>query len=119
MISSPKLRLLGFVVAALGLALGASAVNGEIANRSGTAPVQTAQNAAARLAADTPLRVECWQEGKRIINEDKLYGFSVSSLLNNASLSFRQVPGGDVNVFVLSLKHSTCLIRDASAGGGT
>lgn len=118
MFPTPKLPLLGIAITALGLAIGATAVNGEIAKRGGPAPKQTAQHAAPRLAADTPLRVECWQDGQRIIVEDKLFGFSVNSLLDNASLSFRRAPGGNVNVFILSLKHSTCLIRDASGRGG-
>jgi len=119
MFRTPKLHVLGIAVTALGIAIGASSVSGEIAKRDRPSPKQMSEHAGPRLAADTPLRVECWQEGKRIIAEDKLYGFSVSSLLNNAALSFRQVPGGNVNVFILSLKHSTCLIRDASAGGGS
>lgn len=118
MFPTPKLPLLGIAITALGLALGGTAVNGEIAKRNGPAPKQTAQHASPRLAADTPLRVECWQDGQRIITEDKLYGFTMNSLLDNSSLSFRRAPGGDVNLFILSLKHSTCLIRDASGRGG-
>lgn len=119
MFRTPKRHVLGIAVTALGLAIGASSVNGEIAKRDGPAPKQVSGNAGPRLAADTPIRVECWQDGQRIITEEKLYGFSVNSLLNNASLSFRRTPGGNVNVFILSLKHSTCLIRDASGRDGS
>lgn len=71
---------------------------------------------APRIATDTPLHVECWQEGRKIIDEEALYGFSVSSLLDRGSVSFRRAAQGDPTVFIVSLKHSTCLIRGASSG---
>lgn len=71
---------------------------------------------ALRLATDTPLRVECWQEGRKIIDEEALFGFSVSSLFDRASVSFRRKAQGDPTVFIVSLKHSTCLIRGAPSG---
>jgi hypothetical protein len=119
MFRTHKLPLLGIAITALGLALGGTAVNGEIAKRSAAAPKQTVQHAAPRLAADTPLRVECWQDGQRIIAEDSLYGFTTNSLIDNSSLSFRRKAGGNANVFILSLKHSTCMIRDASGRDGS
>jgi hypothetical protein len=114
MFRKPTLPFLGLAVTVVALAVGGTAVNGEIAKR-GDAPVSQAHaNAAPRLAADTPLSVECWQEGQKIISQDKLYGFTVSSLIDSSSVSFRRAPRGNANVFIVSLKHSTCLIRDAS-----
>ncbi len=43
----------------------------------------------------------------------------MNSLLGNSSLSFRRAPGSEVNLFILSLKHATCLIRDASGRNGS
>jgi len=116
MFRKPALPLLGLAVAVLALVAGGTAGYGEIAKR-GDAPARPANSSAApRLAADTPLSVECWQEGQKIISESKLYGFTVSSLIDSSSVSFRRAPRGNVNVFIVSLKHSTCLIRDASGG---
>jgi len=117
MLRKPALPLLGLAVSVLALAAGGPAVYGEIAKR-GDAPPRHVANAAPRLAADTPLSVECWQEGQKIISENKLFGFTVSSLIDSSSVSFRRSPRGNVNVFIVSLKHSTCLIRDASRGDG-
>jgi hypothetical protein len=118
MLRKPALPLLGLAVTVLALAAGGPAVYGEIAKR-GDAPARhAATEVAPRLAADTPLSVECWQEGQKIISESKLFGFTVSSLIDSSSVSFRRSPRGNVNVFIVSLKHSTCLIRDASRGDG-
>jgi hypothetical protein len=116
MFRKPALPLLGLAVSVLALLAGGTAGYGEIAKR-GDAPARPANSSAApRLAADTPLSVECWQEGQKIISENKLYGFTVSSLIDSSSVSFRRSPRGNVNIFIVSLKHSTCLIRDASGG---
>lgn len=118
MFRKPTLPLLGLAVSVLAFAAGGTAVYGEIAKR-GDAPAQHVNaDAAPRLAADTPLSVECWQEGQKIISESKLYGFTVSSLIDSSSVSFRRSPRGNVNIFIVSLKHSTCLIRDSSRGDG-
>jgi len=117
MFRKSTLPLLGLAVTVLALAAGGTTVFGEIAKR-GDAPARHVVDAAPRLAADTPLSVECWQEGQKIISESKLYGFTVSSLIDSSSVSFRRNPRGNVNIFIVSLKHSTCLIRDSSRGDG-
>jgi hypothetical protein len=71
-------------------------------------------NAAAgttRLATNMPIRVECWQEGRKIIDEKQMYSFSVNSLLEQVSVSFRREARGNPDVFIVSLKHATCLIQ--------
>lgn len=118
MLRKPTLPRFGLTVSVLAFAVGGSAVYGEIAKRADAPVRQVSETSAPRLAADTPLTVECWQEGQKIISENKLYGFTLSSLIDRSSVSFRRAPGGNVNVFIVSLKHSTCLIRDASRGEG-
>lgn len=108
------LPLLGLAVSVLALAVGGTAGYGEIAKHGDAPPRPENAVAAPRLAPDTPLSVECWQEGQKIIAESKLYGFTVKSLINTPSVSFRRKPRGNVNVFIVSLDRSTCLIRDAS-----
>ena len=117
MFRKPSMPILGLVISVFAFAVGGTAVQGEIAKRSGAVPQAHPEVIAPRLAADTPLTVECWQEGRKIISEDKLYGFTVNSLIDGSTVSFRRVPRGNVNVFIVSLKHSTCLIRDASHPG--
>lgn len=113
-----SLPLLGLAVSVLAFAIGGTAAIGEIAKR-GDAPARNpAMMPAPRLAADTPLTVECWQEGQKIISQNRLYGFTVNSLIDSSSVSFRRAPRGNVNVFIVALKQSTCLIRDASGGEG-
>jgi hypothetical protein len=118
MFRKTALPLLGLAVSVLALAAGGTAGYGEIAKHGDAPPRPENAVPAPRLAADTPLSVECWQEGQKIISESKLFGFTVSSLIDSSSVSFRRKPGGNVNIFIVSLKHSTCLIRDSSRGDG-
>jgi hypothetical protein len=118
MFRNTKLIPLGLAVSVLAVAGGITAASGEIAKRGDAPPAHASTLSAPRLAADTPLSVDCWQEGQKIIAENSLYGFTVSSLIDSSSVSFRRSPRGNVNVFIVSLKHSTCLIRDASRGKG-
>lgn len=113
MFHTPNLPILG-LAAAVALAIFGTAAQGEIANRGkAKTKASTPISSAIRLAPDTPLKVECWQEGRKIITEDGIYGFTVKSLIESTSVSFRRKPGSTADLFIVSLKHSTCLIRAA------
>ena len=117
MFRKPTIHVLGLAVTITFAAFG-SAVQGEIAKRGGTSSAQEASTvSAARLAPEPPLIVECWQDGKKIIAEDGLYGFTVNSLLEGNSISFRRTPRGNAEVIVVSTTHSTCLIRHSTRDG--
>ena len=114
MFRKPTIPVLGLAVMIM-FALFGSAVQGDIAKLGGTSSAQEASTVSApRLAPDPPLIVECWQEGRKIIAEDGLYGFTVSSLLEGESISFRRAPRGNVDVVVVSTKHTTCMIRHSA-----
>ncbi len=95
-------------VAALGtlIALAASAEIsdvGEGAGRAGNADPL-------RLMSGDEFRLQCWQNGVRIIDETGLAGISVKSLLEPETLLLGG--GGDLaRVIVLSLEESTCLVQ--------
>lgn len=114
MFRKPTIQVLGLTVT-ITFAVFGSAVQGEIAKHGGTSSAQEASTvAAARLAPEPPLMVECWQYGKKIITEDGLYGFTMNSLLEGKSISFRRAPRGNADVIVVSTAHSTCLIRHST-----
>jgi hypothetical protein len=114
MFRKPTIQVLGLTVT-ITFAVFGSAAQGEIAKRSGTSSEREAPTvSAARLAPEPPLKVECWQYGKKIIAEDGLYGFTMNSLLEGESISFRRAPRGNADVIVVSTAHSTCLIRHST-----
>lgn len=71
----------------------------------------TTQNQRGQIARDTPLSVQCWQEGAKIIDESRLYGFSVNTLLDRSALTFKTSKRGEPTMFIVSFKNSLCLIR--------
>ena len=111
MFSNRKLAVLAAaltVLAASSLSIG---LHAEITKGSAKGHAINAAAGTTRLATNTPIRVECWQEGRKIIDETQLYSFSVNSLLEQVSVSFRREARGNPDVFIVSLKHATCLIQ--------
>ena len=114
MFRKPTIQVLGLAIT-ITFAVFGSAVQGEIAKRGGTGNAKKASTVSApRLAPNPPLMLECWQDGKKIIAEDGLYGFTMNSLLEGESISFRRAPRGNADVIVVSTAHSTCLIRHST-----
>ena len=64
-----------------------------------------------RIGPEAPLRVQCWQEGREIIDERKLYGMALKPLLDQASVSFKTLKGDGPSVHILSVDETTCLVR--------
>ena len=64
-----------------------------------------------RIGPDAPLRVQCWQEGREIIDERKLYGMALKPLRDQASVSFKTLNGEGPSVHILSIDETTCLVR--------
>ena len=58
-----------------------------------------------------PLRVECWQEGTRIIDQRGLSGLSIAAATRESSVSFKRRDGGQASVFLLPLADGLCLIQ--------
>jgi len=63
-----------------------------------------------RLLSSDALRLQCWQNGVRIIDETGLAGISVKSLLEPETLLFNS-GREEARVIVLSLEESTCLVQ--------
>ncbi len=117
MLCKATTRILCGIFAGILLTAAGATVHGEVTKQKRASEMATpAISQAPRIATGTPLRVECWQEGRKIIDEEALYGFSINSLLDRTSVSFRRAAQGDPTVFIISLKRSTCLIREASRG---
>ena len=63
-----------------------------------------------RAVSGDALRLQCWQNGVRIIDEVGLAGVSVKSLLKSDTLLLGGA-GEQARVIVLSLEESTCLVQ--------
>lgn len=62
------------------------------------------------VTAPVAMRLECWQQGQRIIAEAPLQGFNLGTALRGQAVLF-QADNGAAEVVVLPLGESTCLIR--------
>ncbi len=61
-----------------------------------------------------PLRLQCWQEGREIIDQSDLYGMSLKPLLEQASVSFKREGTQGFAVHIISLDDTICLVQASS-----
>lgn len=111
MFSNRRLAALAAALTILAASSQNAGLHAEIKKGSAKGHAVSAAAGTTRLATNMPIRVECWQEGRKIIDEKQMYSFSVNSLLEQVSVSFRREARGNPDVFIVSLKHATCLIQ--------
>jgi hypothetical protein len=84
---------------------------GEVTRTEGGAPPAMTTEPPRPMHGPGPLRVECWQEGTRIIDQRGLSGLSIAAATRESSVSFKGREGGQASVFLLPLADGLCLIR--------
>ena len=107
-----KLRTLAWLLAGTGAlfaTVAAPEVRSEITNLTEQSGPRLATGQ--RLVSSDTVTLQCWQQGVRIINEDELGGLSVSTLLQQQSVSFGAATGQSPTVVLLSLAEATCIVR--------
>lgn len=99
------------VAIALGISIGSVHSEIEITGVRGAAPTGAAITAGA--SARSPLlRVQCWQNGIKIINEDNLRGIRLRNLIERDSVGFKGQDGSKGEVYIIPVNDdSTCLIK--------
>ncbi len=99
------------VAIALGISIGSVHSEIEITGVRGAAPTSAAITAGA--SARSPLlRVQCWQNGIKIINEDNLRGIRLRNLIERDSVGFKGQDGSNGEVYIIPVNDdSTCLIK--------
>lgn len=61
--------------------------------------------------ADEPLRLECWQEGVRVVEQAGLRGLSIPAATRESSVSFKRQGDANASVFLLPVADGLCLVR--------
>jgi hypothetical protein len=84
---------------------------GEVTRTEGASPPATTTKPPRPLHGPGPVRVECWQEGTRIIDQRGLSGLSIAAATRESSVSFKGREGGQASVFLLPLADGLCLIQ--------
>jgi hypothetical protein len=98
------------------LASSAMLIKAEVTMNGGR-PVTAA--APAKLLADGPppvhdsqnLRVQCWQEGVKIIDREGLQGLSLNSVTRQESVGFKRRDDLQPSTFLLPFNDGLCLIQ--------
>jgi hypothetical protein len=99
------------VAIALGISIGSVHSEIEITGVRGAAPTGAAITAGAS-ALSPLLRVQCWQNGIKIINEDNLRGIRLRNLIERDSVGFKGQDGSNGEVYIIPVNDdSTCLIK--------
>ena len=99
------------VAIALGISIGLAHSEIEITGVREAAPAGAAITAKAS-ARNTLLRVQCWQNGIKIINEDNLRGIRLRNLIERDSVGFKGQDGNNGEVYIIPVNDdSTCLIK--------
>jgi hypothetical protein len=83
---------------------------GEVTRTEGTSPPAMTTEPPRPVHGPGPVRVECWQEGTRIIDQRGLSGLSIAAATRESSVSFKG-RGGQASVFLLPLADGLCLIQ--------
>ena len=84
---------------------------GEVTRTEGGTPPATTTKPARPMHGPGPVRVECWQEGTRIIDQRGLSGLSIAAATRESSVSFKAREGGHASVFLLPFADGLCLIQ--------
>ncbi len=87
---------------------GRSAIDGEVDSNAASGPITATRQ---YYLADRPVRAECWQEGKKVIDEAELAGFTFNTLIDEQSVSFRRQGEVNPSVFILAFRESLCLVQ--------
>jgi hypothetical protein len=74
-------------------------------------PTKLYQKGGASLGARAPLRVQCWQDGKEIIDQGGLSDMSLRPLLEQESVSFKRKGTKGVAVHIISVDETVCLVQ--------
>ncbi|MGH6913370.1 MAG: hypothetical protein ACREH3_06650 [Geminicoccales bacterium] len=84
---------------------------GEVTRTEGGAPPAATTEPPRPVHGPEPLRVECWQEGVRILEERGLSGLSIAAATRESSVSFKRQGDGNASVFLLPVADGVCLIQ--------
>ena len=84
---------------------------GEVTRTESGPPPTTTTEPPRPVHGPGPLRVECWQEGTRIIDQRGLSGLSIAAATRESTVSFKRRGGGQASVFLLPLADGLCLIQ--------
>ena len=105
----------GLLVVAGALALGAplSLGWGEVTKSGEPTPRARPEALALGPADGTELRAQCWQEGVKIIDQDRLQGLSLNALTEQQSVSFKRLAEQQPSVFILPFAAGLCLVQPA------
>lgn len=109
-----KTRVLALALAAVALLVAGAPwlAQGEVTKK----PAQETPPAEAQIEprpvhAGVPIRVQCWQDGVKIIDQAGLSGLSINAVTRQRSVSFKRSGDGQPTVFVLPFDESLCLIQ--------
>lgn len=66
---------------------------------------------AQRGAISPTYRLQCWQDGVKVIDQDGLFEISPNAVSYHQAISFKSTPGGAKTTFLLTTPDSLCLIK--------
>ena len=93
-------KLFGLVLL-IPIALGSNLVKAEITT-SGAAGGQS-------FHQTSQFRLQCWQEGKKVVDESALQGMTVGPALNGSTISFRRRGEQGASVVLISVDRNLCM----------
>ena len=93
-------RLLGLVLL-IPIAMGSNPLKAEI-NTSGAVGGQS-------FHQSNQFRLQCWQEGEKVVDEAELQGMTVGPALNGSTISFRRRGEQGASVVLISVDRNLCM----------
>ena len=95
---------LGLLLAATAL-VGAGLVQAEVVDTQTSGPSENGHT-----IHEGPVTLECWQNGRRIIQRDGLRGLAVKSVTSKGAVAFKPMDSEQPEVFLLPFEDSLCLV---------
>ena len=92
------------LLAAFALA-GAGLVQAEVVSNKGQAPKESNVT-----IHEEPVALECWQEGRLIIQRNGLRGLAVNAVTQKGAVAFKPMDSEQPEIFLLPFEDSLCLV---------
>ncbi|MEM7045543.1 MAG: hypothetical protein AAF543_22260 [Pseudomonadota bacterium] len=103
--SKRKRSLASALVLTTAAVVGAGLVQAEVVDTKGQGPSEAGVS-----IHDEPVQLECWQNGRRIIQEDDLGGLAVKAVTQKGAVAFKQADREGPDTFLLPFEGSLCLV---------